>query len=99
MHTHYCDFAKFRSDNFDFNGTRRLGTYVYLTALLSSVYCRSSELYPDRTAIVCTHQDLRKSFAQVRVDVDKLAAGFVALGLEKGDRIGIWVTTTYVYIQ
>ncbi len=53
---------------------------------------RSSELYPERTAIVCTHEgNLRKSFADVKEDVDRLAAGFVALGMEKGDRIGIWV--------
>lgn len=38
---------------------------------------------------------VRKSFSDVKVDVDKLAAGFVELGLTPGQRLGIWGPNSY----
>ena len=51
---------------------------------------RMAQLSPDRPALVVRHQDVRWSYAELRRRVDALAAGFVALGLKPGDRIGIW---------
>jgi long-subunit acyl-CoA synthetase (AMP-forming) len=44
---------------------------------------------------VSVHQGIRKAFSELRQETEKLAAGFLALGLEKGDRIGIWGPNTY----
>ncbi len=44
----------------------------------------------DREALVVCHQDVRWSYAQLNEAVDEFAAGLIALGLEPGDRIGIW---------
>jgi fatty-acyl-CoA synthase len=46
--------------------------------------------YGDREALVSCHQGIRWTYRELRAQVDKLATGLVALGLEKGDRIGIW---------
>jgi fatty-acyl-CoA synthase len=43
-----------------------------------------------RPALVVRHQDVRLTYAELREKVDELAAGLLALGLEPGDRIGIW---------
>jgi fatty-acyl-CoA synthase len=51
---------------------------------------RMAELSPDRPALVARHQDLRWTYRELRQRVDALAAGFVALGLQPGERIGIW---------
>jgi fatty-acyl-CoA synthase len=48
------------------------------------------EQYPARAALVVRHQNVRLSYAELRADVDKLAAGLLTLGLHPGDRIGIW---------
>ena len=37
-----------------------------------------------------THQDVRRSYVTIKQEVESLAAGFLELGLEPGDRIGIW---------
>ena len=37
----------------------------------------------------------RKSFNELLDDSNRLAAGLVAIGLEPGDRIGIWGPNTY----
>jgi len=46
--------------------------------------------WPDREALVVRHQDVRWSWGELKARVDDMAAGLLALGLEPGDRIGIW---------
>ncbi len=46
--------------------------------------------FPERDALVVRHQDIRWSYRDLAGEVEKIAAGFVALGLEIGDRVGIW---------
>ena len=43
-----------------------------------------------RDALVVPAQDVRMSYYDLDREVDRLASGLSALGLEKGDRIGIW---------
>jgi len=46
--------------------------------------------WPDRPALVVRHQKVRMSYSQLQDAVDKLAAGLLTLGLQPGERIGIW---------
>jgi fatty-acyl-CoA synthase len=41
-------------------------------------------------ALIVRHQGIRWTYAQLREQVDAFAAGLLGLGLEPGDRIGIW---------
>ena len=43
-----------------------------------------------REALVVPHQKLRWSYHELRRRVDDLASGLMRLGLEPGDRLGIW---------
>ncbi|HLJ67671.1 MAG TPA: AMP-binding protein [Chloroflexota bacterium] len=45
---------------------------------------------PDREALVARHQGIRYTYRQLRDEVNRLARGLMALGIEKGDRVGIW---------
>lgn len=49
-----------------------------------------SDAHPDALALVSSHQNRRRTWGQMRARVDALASGLLALGLEKGDRVGIW---------
>jgi len=53
-------------------------------------FSRAVERWGDREALVVVHQDIRWSYADLEREVDAFAAGLLALGLEPGDRIGIW---------
>lgn len=44
----------------------------------------------DREALVSVEQDIRWTFAELLEKADAFAAGLLALGLEPGERIGIW---------
>ena len=51
---------------------------------------RAAERWPDREALVVRHQNIRWNYAELQRRVDELAAGLLALGMEPGDRVGIW---------
>ena len=46
--------------------------------------------WPDQEALVSVHQGVRWTYAELKVRAEAFAAGLLALGLEPGDRIGIW---------
>ena len=46
--------------------------------------------FADRPAVVLREQNLRWTWAQFQAEVDALASGFLALGLQPGERVGIW---------
>ena len=46
--------------------------------------------WAERDAVIVRHQNIHWTYAELKNQVDQLAAGFLALGLEPGDRIGIW---------
>jgi fatty-acyl-CoA synthase len=48
------------------------------------------ERWAERPALVVRHQSVKLTYSELRQRVDQLAAGLLALGLEPGDRIGIW---------
>jgi fatty-acyl-CoA synthase len=43
-----------------------------------------------RDALISSHQGLRYSYAELVAQVDRAALAFLALGVRRGDRIGIW---------
>jgi fatty-acyl-CoA synthase len=51
---------------------------------------RTAERVPDRDALVSVHQGVRFTYAQFRAAVEEVARGLLALGVEPGERVGIW---------
>ena len=46
--------------------------------------------HADREALVVCHQNVRWTYGELKRQVDAVAAGLLTLGLQRGDRIGIW---------
>src|SRR5882724_6992745 len=51
---------------------------------------RTIERFGERDALIVRHQKIRWTFGELKQRVDAFAAGLLALGLKRGDRIGIW---------
>ena len=43
-----------------------------------------------RQALVVAHQEIRWTYSELKVRCDAFASGLLSLGLEPGDRVGIW---------
>ncbi|SAK42607.1 AMP-binding domain-containing protein [Caballeronia calidae] len=46
--------------------------------------------FPDRPAVVFREQNIRWTWREFANEVDVLASGLLALGIQPGDRVGIW---------
>ncbi|MGA2553022.1 MAG: AMP-binding protein [Burkholderiaceae bacterium] len=57
-----------------------------VSAFLASIVAR----YPHEEAVVFREHGVRWTWRQFAAEVDGLARGLAALGLKKGDRLGIW---------
>ncbi len=51
---------------------------------------RTAAAWPGRPALIVPSQGVRYSYAELRERAEAFAAGLLALGLEPGDRVGIW---------
>jgi fatty-acyl-CoA synthase len=49
--------------------------------------------HPDGDALVSRHQGIRQTWRELDDSVAQVALGLLALGIEKGDRVGIWSPT------
>jgi fatty-acyl-CoA synthase len=51
---------------------------------------RVTARFPDADALVSVHQGIRWTYARFHAAVEEIARGLIALGVEPGDRVGIW---------
>jgi fatty-acyl-CoA synthase len=61
-------------------------------------FAETAQKYADRDAAVFLAQDKRFTWAELAETVDAFAAGLLALGMEKGDRIGIWSPNRWEWV-
>ena len=54
---------------------------------------RTVARFGDRDALVSVHQNLRFTYTQLNDEVNRVACGLLAMGLGRGDRVGIWSPT------
>lgn len=62
---------------------------------IGHLFDHTVKCYPDNEALVVSHQGIRWTYRQYQEQVDRLAAGLLALGIEPGDRVGIWAPNCY----
>ncbi len=48
------------------------------------------ERFPDNEALVVRHQNVRWTYTEFKREIDRLATGLLALGIQPGDRVSIW---------
>ena len=67
-----------------------LASKPLLGETIGQQFDRTVATWPDRLALVVRQQGIRLSWAELAARVEDMAAGLLALGLEPGDRVGIW---------
>src|SRR5579862_1139974 len=57
---------------------------------IGDLFDRTVARFTDRDALISRHQGIRYTYGQLHEQVDACARGLMALGINKGDRVGIW---------
>jgi fatty-acyl-CoA synthase len=66
------------------------GTQPLLGETIGDNLRRTASRFPDREALVVRSQGHRFTYAELWTAVDRAARGLLALGVARGDRVGIW---------
>ncbi|XP_037082746.1 medium-chain acyl-CoA ligase ACSF2, mitochondrial-like [Pollicipes pollicipes] len=56
---------------------------------------RAAEGFGHREALVSCFEGIRKTYGEVKEEADRLAAGLLRLGLQRGDRLAMWGPNCY----
>jgi fatty-acyl-CoA synthase len=75
-----------------------VGDEPLLYETVGAVLEEAAARWGDREALVVRHQNVRWTYRELDEAADRLAAGFVHLGLEPGERIGIWAPNRYEWV-
>ena len=70
--------------------TRGAGEPPLLEITIGEALDRAAERWGDADALVSVAQGVRWSWRELAARADAMAAGLLALGMEPGDRLGIW---------
>ena len=65
-----------------------------VAALLQNTAAR----HPNADALIVPHQGIRWSYKDLQKEVERYAAGFAALNLHPGERIGIWAPNCWEWV-
>jgi fatty-acyl-CoA synthase len=66
------------------------GTSPLLGQTIGENLTQTATRFPDRDALVVPFEAVRLTYADLDREVDRLARALMAVGLEPGDRVGIW---------
>ncbi len=61
-----------------------------IEATIPEILARAVAAHPEREAAVFVGEGIRWTYAEFATQVDQLAGGMLSLGIQKGDRVGIW---------
>ncbi|MEZ5428671.1 MAG: AMP-binding protein [Pyrinomonadaceae bacterium] len=61
-----------------------------LGATIGDMFDQTAGKYPNNEALIVRHQKVRWTYRELKERVDRCARALAAIGLKKGERIGIW---------
>ncbi len=66
---------------------------------IGDLFEEMSQQVPNNDCVVSVHQGIRMTYKEFNKEVDRVAKGLMALGVNKGDRVGIWSTNNIEWVM
>ncbi|WP_275935519.1 AMP-binding protein [Thermogemmatispora onikobensis] len=57
---------------------------------IGDLFDQTVERFPDHPALIARHQGIRLTYRQLQAEVNRCARALMQLGIQKGERVGIW---------
>ena len=76
----------------------RQAQFVLREKTLGQILDETVARFPDREALVYADRNYRKTWSQFAEDVDTLARGLMALGVQKGEKVAVWATNVPYWV-
>jgi fatty-acyl-CoA synthase len=70
-----------------------------LELVIGDLLRRTASRYPNRLAVASLHQQKRLTWAELSEEADNVARGLWALGIRRGDRVGLWSTNCIEWVM
>ncbi|HEY5467106.1 MAG TPA: AMP-binding protein, partial [Clostridia bacterium] len=65
---------------------------VLVDTTMHGLIHKVAEMFPDQPAVAYITQDYRRTYAEFRDEIDRVARGFLSIGIRKGDHVAVWCT-------
>lgn len=78
-----------------FSYTSGTSTQPLLGITIGDMFDQTVDKFPDNDALIVHHQDIRLTYKALKKMVANCAKAFIALGVNKGDRVGMWSPNRY----
>lgn len=69
-----------------------------LSCTVAELLSRAARDHPRHDALIVPLQNIRWSYQALQEEVERFAAGFAALGLKPGERVGIWAPNCWEWV-
>ena len=70
-----------------------------LEVTIGELLHRTADRFGERLAVASCHQQKRLTWAELSAEADRVARGLWALGIRRGDRVGLWSTNCFEWIM
>ena len=75
-----------------------VGLTPLLNCSIGEALDAASRAWPDSLALISCHQNRQFTYSQLHAEVERFALGLLRLGVEKGDRVGLWATNCFEWV-
>ncbi|WP_151669865.1 AMP-binding protein [Nitrincola schmidtii] len=62
---------------------------------IGDMFDATANRYPDNDALIVLHQNIRWTYKELQEHVNRCARALLAIGVQRGDRVGIWSPNRY----
>jgi len=69
-----------------------------LAMTMGDMFDNTANTHPDNDCVVCPHDGRRWTYSEFQADVNRVARGFIKMGVKKGAHVAIWATNVPEWI-